>query len=108
MNRIENQTFENVVINFDGYTYINCTFNRCQLLFAGMAPAQYENCRFRADCVWTFAGPAQNTLSFLAGIYLLAPAGKELVDKIFQQIRGEQDPQQSPVIQPEKSGDLVN
>jgi len=91
-NRIENQTFENVVVNFDGYRYYRCTFNHCQLIFTGMAPIDMRECNVRSDCAWTFAGPAQATLSFLTALWS-NPASRPLVEAIFQSIRNGKPPQ---------------
>lgn len=101
MNKIENQTFENVVVNFDGYQYVNCKFNHCQLLFTGMGIPNLVNCEIRSDCAWTFAGPAQHVISFLSSLYQTTPAGKALVDSIIESIRNGVKPQPLPVRQPD-------
>jgi len=105
--KIENQTFENVVVNFDGYQYHKCVFNHCQLLYTGMTPAHLVDCQIRSDCMWGFGGPAQNTLSFLKDLYKSSPASKALVEAILQTIRGEAPPQQ-PFAPPDSSKGLVH
>jgi hypothetical protein len=87
MNDFKNQKFEKVVVHFDGYHYEKCEFKQCQLIYSGMAPLDLRDCTI-TDCAWMLAGPAQNTLNFLSGLYSSNPAGKALVETIFQQIRG--------------------
>jgi hypothetical protein len=107
VNRIENQTFENVVVNFDGYQYHKCTFNHCQLVFTGMAPVNVADCTIRGDCQWSFAGPAMNCFSFLAALWK-NPASRPLVETVFQMIRTGGPPQPAPAPLPEMPTGTVN
>ena len=107
MNRIENQTFENVVVNFDGYQYYKCTFNHCQLVYTGMGAADIRECTIRADCAWSFAGPAQNAFNFLAALWK-HPASRPLVEMVFQTIRTGVPPQPTPAPPPDTPSGVVN
>jgi hypothetical protein len=85
--KIENKTFENQVVNFDGVLYVKCIFNRCQLVFTGLAMPNMIECQIGGDCAWTFAGSATNTFSFLNVLYKSGPAGTALVEMVIQMIR---------------------
>jgi hypothetical protein len=100
MIKIEKKTFENQPINFDGVQYVNCNFNRCQLMFTGMVMPQMINCQVSPDSGWLFTGPAQNMLSFLSGLDKAGPAGTALVETIFQLIRNGSPSQPQIAVQP--------
>jgi hypothetical protein len=84
--KIENQTFVGANVQIDGgVVYAKCKFVKCNLVVTGLAPAQVLECEFQ-ECRWSFAGPATNVFSFLKAIY--QTGGKEMVETIFQDIRG--------------------
>jgi hypothetical protein len=88
-----NQVFTNEQISIDGDSFIECTFERCRLLFSALLPIRLESNRFN-DCTWEFAGSAQTTLAFMAAIY--HGGGKELIESTFQKIRSATYPAQTP------------
>ena len=78
------QHFSDARIAVDGGTFDGCTFERCTLIFSAMLPTQIMKCHF-IDTKWEFSGPAQNTITFLAGLY--RSGGKSLVENTFNKIR---------------------
>ncbi len=84
--KFEDQTFDSQDILLDGNEYINCTFNGCKIVFQGVQGIGLVSPTFDA-CNWHFAGPAGNTLAFLAMIYSSGGNGQKLVETIFAGVR---------------------
>ncbi len=84
--KFEDQTFDSQDVLLDGNEYINCTFNGCQIVFQGVQRIGLVSPTFNA-CNWHFAGPAGNTLAFLAMIYSRGGDGQKLVETILAEIR---------------------
>ncbi len=82
----ENTTFKGRKINIDGGSFYSCQFDGCTLVFSGLMPATLDDCDFN-NCSWEFNGPASNTIVFMKAFY--AGGGKELIENIFQNIRGQ-------------------
>jgi hypothetical protein len=83
----KDQTFEDITISLDGGSFYNCTFRRCKLQFSALLPVVLTGCHFD-NCNWEFAGPAVNTVGFLAAMY--KGGATEIVERTFRVIRGEQ------------------
>jgi hypothetical protein len=81
------QTFEGNTFILDGSRFKDCRFVRCELIYRGEDGAFFDGCTF-VECTWTFGGPAENALIFLADLYRgLGEEGRDLVESIFTGIR---------------------
>lgn len=78
------ETFRDTMIAIDGSTFVNCTFEKCVLVYSGLLPACLDGNSFTA-CRWEFGGPAANTLNFMAALY--RSGARDLVELTFQGIR---------------------
>jgi hypothetical protein len=63
------------------------TFNRCKLQFSALLPVVLDRASY-TDCKWEFIGPAANTVGLMTALY--KAGARDLVEGIFQTIRGEQ------------------
>ena len=80
-------TYSGVHVKLDDNDFTDCTFHRCTLDYSGTAPVSFVGCSFD-DVNWVFSGPAQNTLSFLQGLYHgMGEGGKALVEATFDNLR---------------------
>ncbi|MBS3648156.1 hypothetical protein KEU06_05885 [Pseudaminobacter sp. 19-2017] len=79
-----NKKFKDTLVNLDGGTFEGCAFERCTLLFSGLMPPALKSNTF-SECKWEFAGPAANTIAFMAALY--TGGGEELVEKTLEEIR---------------------
>lgn len=79
-----NKKFKDTVVNLDGSTYESCTFERCVMLFSGLMPSSLKGNTF-TECQWEFAGPAANTIAFMAALH--SGRGKDLIEKTLEEIR---------------------
>jgi len=82
----QGQKFNDLTIFLDGGTYTGCTFERCVLVVSGLLPIYFSGNHLIA-CRWEFAGPAATTIAFLTSTYVQGGGGKELVEKMFNNIR---------------------
>ena len=80
------QTFENLTIQLDGSTFINCTFKTCELVYSGLLTVTLNGCAFD-NVRWRFTGPAGDTVQFMKALYEGGAA--ELIENTFRTIRGE-------------------
>lgn len=81
------QTFKNVPVYLDGGTFVDCTFESCQLIFSALMPVVMERCTF-TGCRPSFIGAAGNTIQMMRAIYHgWGPDGRTLIDNTFNQIR---------------------
>jgi hypothetical protein len=81
------QTFRDIPVNLDGGTFVNCRFERCELIYSGTMPVTLNGCEF-PDCAWRFLGPALATMQFMRGLYHGAGSGgKALIEQTFDSIR---------------------
>ena len=83
------QKFENVTIFLDGSSFIECTFENCNLIYSGLLPAALNTNSFN-NCRWEFSGAAQNTVGFMADLY--RAGAQELIEATFDNIRGKPNP----------------
>lgn len=84
MAQFKNRTFEDQRMVLDGHEYDGCTFQRCELVYAGGKLPSLTNNNFD-QCRWTFDGAAARTLAFLSGMY--RGGGKELIEQTFETVR---------------------
>ncbi len=82
----EKMAFEDKTIVLDGGSFYECHFKGCTLIFNGVLPVTMDACSFD-DCKWQFSGPVNNTIVFMQALY--ASGAKELLENVFQVIRGE-------------------
>jgi hypothetical protein len=76
-------------VELDNISYLNCQFERCQMVFRGIGIVQMEDCKF-FDCKWVLEGPAGNTVTFLSIIYSsLGEEGRKLVNSLFDYIKNQ-------------------
>jgi hypothetical protein len=78
------QTFKKTVIFLDGSSFINCTFDDCELIYSGLMPVSLNGNTMK-DCRWQFTGPAQNSMGFLTMLY--ASGARDLIEATFTAIR---------------------
>lgn len=71
MTVIYDETFVDDTIVLDGKKFVNCTFIRCLLIFAG-GHFEWTNPK-RVDCRWKMAGDALETTRFIEMIATLDP-----------------------------------
>lgn len=60
--------FVSETVTLDGRGFVDCTFDRCRLVYAGGLPPGLSGCRFEG-CTWEFDEAAARTLQFLTGLY---------------------------------------
>ena len=86
--RYENKHFVNQKVDLDGNGFINCKFEKCELVFKGIEPCgAAEGCLF-LNTTLAFVGPAANTLTMLSNLY--AGGFNNFVEKLFENIRSNQ------------------
>lgn len=83
--RYEKHPFRDQAVLLDGNEFIECTFDRCELVFAGISPVTMHNPKMNG-CGWTMTGPAALTINFMSGLY--ASGAHELIEQTFDNIRG--------------------
>nr|DAL09305.1 MAG TPA_asm: LH3 HEXON-INTERLACING CAPSID protein, CAPSID PROTEIN, BETA-HELIX [Caudoviricetes sp.] len=87
MKSIKSCTFEDTNVLLDGFSYENCTFTRCKIVYSATDTFALVNNRFN-DCKWSFEGPAGNTLQFLKAMYKdMGDFGKQMVEATFENIK---------------------
>ncbi|WP_275553651.1 hypothetical protein [Mixta sp. Marseille-Q2659] len=87
MKIIKSSNFNEQTISLDGISFESCTFRRCKLVYSGTDTFNLLNNKF-FDCIWTFEGPAANTLAFLRAMYKdMGDFGKQMVDATFENIK---------------------
>ena len=84
------ETFRDVTVRVDGQHYVNCTFERCKMEYAGGPPPVFEDCTL-IDVGWWFAESAGNTIGFLQSMFnTFGQGGKDLVQLVFKMILDEE------------------
>ncbi|MFT7244647.1 MAG: hypothetical protein ACI82A_002005 [Candidatus Azotimanducaceae bacterium] len=81
-----NETFKNDRIELEGKTFHGCTFDNCELVFSGDRPPTFSDNKF-VGSVFVLTGHATRTMYLLSNIYHAGDGGKEVVGKIFDDIR---------------------
>lgn len=85
--RFINETFANTQIELDFNHYERCTFERCQIIYRGLSPPDFIECRFEM-CDYTFDGPAANLIAFLRNAF--NSPGRHVADGVIAHIQGNQ------------------
>ncbi len=81
------KNYDNVTVKLDNGKFVRCKFKNCRLRFGGTGPVSLIECEF-SGVSWEFTGPAQNTMTFLRGVYHgIGEGGKKLVEATFDEIR---------------------
>lgn len=76
---IVGETFQDLTIRIDGKHYIDCTFQRCRMEYAGGPPPVFESCTL-IDVGWWFDESAGNTIAFLQSTFnTFGQGGKDIV-----------------------------
>lgn len=87
MARYEKSTFQGDKVLLDDNEFIDCTFENCELVFAGTGDVSLSGNVFR-NVKWSFDGAAGRTLQFLKAMYRGAGSGgRDLVEKTFASVR---------------------
>ncbi|WLE58374.1 hypothetical protein GIY62_14690 [Burkholderia plantarii] len=76
------------VVTLDGNEFTRCTFNGCQVVFAGGA-VSVNSCNF-SDPQMVFVGAAEQTVRFLRAFGSIRGA-ERFLDAVVRQLRGEQE-----------------
>jgi hypothetical protein len=93
MSVFEHCTFDGGVVDVDGNDYTDCQFTGCTIRYSGGGPIKMDSCKFE-DCQFALDGAAANTISYLTGLHQgLGETGRDLVERLFEQIRGAGDGQ---------------
>jgi hypothetical protein len=89
MARHEGRSFQGERVLIEGNEYIDCRFENCVMVFSGGdEKSLISRCGFGSGVMWTFEGPAQRTIQFLAAMYHgIGAGGREQVEEIFAAIR---------------------
>jgi len=64
----KDQTFTGEVVKIDGNKFEECSFVRCEVIYAGGERFGLSHCTFDA-CAFSLEGPALSTLNFMALLY---------------------------------------
>lgn len=80
------KNFKNERIELDGKAFHNCEFENCELVFSGDRPPTFSDNRY-VDSVFVLTGNATRTMYLLSNIYHAGEGGKQVVEKIFDDIR---------------------
>lgn len=84
--RIE-ETFQGESIELDGEEFIKCSFEECEIVYAGGEGPRIVNCSF-SRCSWKFDAAAARTISFMRAMYHgMGGAGRQLIEDTFETIR---------------------
>jgi len=65
--QIIGKTFKDSTIFLDGNAYVNCTFEKCVLIYQG-GPSKLTSCYIGKNCEWRLTDAASYTLQFLQSI----------------------------------------
>lgn len=82
----QNQSFKNERVELTGSAFHGCTFEKCELVYRGDRPPTFQDNHF-IDSVFVFTDGAIRTLYLLSNIYHAGTGGREVVEKIFENIR---------------------
>ncbi len=86
MAKIENRNYSNELVNLDDNEFVDCKFQGCTLVYRGGSLPKFAGNSID-QCVWNFSGAAELTLRFIAGLYQAGEGGKDVVERMFEQIR---------------------
>lgn len=86
MQTIENQTFTGKRIPLDGTQFVNCTFEKCVLVFRGEDGTAMQGCQIH-ETGFVFEGSAAKTIELMAAMH--QGGFQEMVEATIATIRGE-------------------
>ena len=86
MAKIENRNYSQEVVNLDDNEFVGCTFQGCTLIYRGGTLPKFTN-NSMDQCTWNFSGAAEATLRFISGLYQAGEGGRDVVERMFEQIR---------------------
>jgi hypothetical protein len=95
MRKVSGRTFHTERVQIDDTSFVNCTFDRCNLIYSGSERFGFDGCKFN-DCRWGFEGAAAFTIGFLTVMYGAQP---EMIEATFENIR--RGVRRNPIPQPE-------
>lgn len=84
---VTNKTFTQDRITLDGFTYKDCTFDRCLLIYSGYQSTTLIKVNM-INCSFIFEGPAHNTFNFLKMMH--NSSAKEQIENLLNMIKGEE------------------
>jgi hypothetical protein len=76
--------FRGVTLDLDGHEFIECTFDKCTVIYRGGPLPKMRKNKF-VQTNFTFADAADRTLQYLRELY--AQGNKELVEGFMAQLR---------------------
>lgn len=80
----QGKLFRNMRIALDGQHFVQCTFERCSMVYFGGAPPRIEGGTIE-NCSWELAGAAKQTLQFL--VMMRELGAPEIAEQVINQIR---------------------
>jgi hypothetical protein len=80
-------------VKLDGQRFYDCSFKECVIVYEEKLPFQTNGCKL-INCTWRFEGAAKLMVDALC--YLHGTGYKELVEKLFDIIRGTATPSKTP------------
>ncbi|MBO9380064.1 hypothetical protein GG804_25170 [Sphingomonas histidinilytica] len=80
METVAGKLYEDVVVQLDGRTFIDCVFKAATLNYAG-GLFHMSGCDF-IDCTWNFDGSAANTVQVLR-LLSVQPGGDKIIRDMF-------------------------
>lgn len=72
-------------VRLDNASFVNCTFRKATLVYAGMGPVQLGGCTFE-DTLFEFDGAAANALAFLQAMSHPASGLRDVVKMSFPKV----------------------
>ena len=64
MEEMNGRTFGDELVETDGNSFTDCTFNSSVLVYRGGAHPFFDRCTFAGNTSWRFLGPALKTIQF--------------------------------------------
>ena len=88
--RFEKRTFTGETIAPEGNEYVDCQFEKCNVVFnASTGTFTFQNCGFR-ECRFGLGGAARTTVALLKGLYKsFGPMGRDVVLGTIKEIAGQ-------------------
>lgn len=78
------QTFQGIPVVLDGSTFIDCHFDHCEMLLAGVLDPHMSNCQF-TNCRWGFTGNLFTAITVMKKLH--EEGGAEVVEAMISAIR---------------------
>ena len=68
MEDVTGRTFGQELVETDGRSFTDCTFNSSGLIYRGSEHPAFDRCTFDGEVTWQFLGPALKTIQLLQRI----------------------------------------